>query len=223
MVVARATVSDAWRLRWAALAGVSGALWLGVALVVLTLAQYDFLRSLRWHPLSAPTTDWPSGLALGPYGVWMTATFVLCGLLLIVFAWGLHHALAATRNGRVGSWLLACAGGALVALSAPTDPTFGGGPPTAFGRVHDLAFVLLGLSFWPALLVLAWSFRHDQKWPFYAPFTLLVALLVGPAFVFKGLLFYGLLVAALTWIGAVAARLWWLANQKDEARRLRPS
>jgi hypothetical protein len=54
--------------------------------VVLTLIQYDFLRNLGWHPLEASTLDWPSGLALGPHGIWMTVTFLVSGLLLSFFA-----------------------------------------------------------------------------------------------------------------------------------------
>jgi hypothetical protein len=199
-------------LRRAALAGILGPLLLGSALVILTVAQYDFLRSLGWHPLVAPTTDWPSGLALGPYGGWMTGTFIICGILLIVFAKGLRHALRSNRAGRFAALLLVFAGAAMIALSAPTDPTFGGGSPTVFGRTHDLAFVVLGLTFWPALLMLAWGFRRDPQWSAYAPFTILVAALVGPAFLLKGLMFYGLLFGVIAWCEGIALHLWLCAS-----------
>jgi hypothetical protein len=198
-------------LRGAALAGIIGPLWLGGALVILTVAQYDFLRSLGWRPIAAPTTDWPSGLALGPFGGWMTGAFILCGLLLIAFAEGLRRALSSNRAGRSGALLLALAGVAMIALSAPTDPTFGGAPPTALGRTHDLAFVALGLTFWPALLILAWGFRQHPQWRAYAPFSVLVSTLVGPAFLLKGLLFYGLLLGVIIWCEAIALHLWRLA------------
>jgi hypothetical protein len=195
-------------LRYAALAGIIGPLLLGGALVILTVAQYNFLRSLGWRPLAAPTTDWPSGLALGAYGDWMTGTFIICGLLLIAFAEGLRRALYFTRAGRFGALLLVFAGGAMIALSAPTDPTFGAGPPTVYGRIHDLAFVVLGLTFWPALLMLAWGFRHHPQWSAYAPFTVLVSALVGPAFLLKGLIFYGLLLGVIVWCEVIALHLW---------------
>lgn len=200
--------STSW-LRWAARAGVVGPLLLALALVVLTAAQYDFLRSLRWHPLSAPTTDWPSGLALGPYGAWMTGAFIACGLLLIGFGLGLRQAL---RAGRAGALLLALAGVAMLGLSAPTDPTFGSGGPTFAGRLHDLSFVALGLTLWPALLVLAIGFRRDPRWASYSTFTWVVAALVGPAFVLKGLMFYGLLLAVILWFEVIAVRLGRLAS-----------
>ena len=78
--------ADPRLLRLAALAGMIGPVLLAGAIVVLTVAQYDFIRSLRWDPLTAPTVDWPSGLSLGPYGGWMVAAFVTCGLLLPGFA-----------------------------------------------------------------------------------------------------------------------------------------
>ncbi len=81
------------------------------------------------------------------------------------------------------------------------------------GRMHDLAFAALGLTFWPGLLALAWAFRRAQ-WRGYAALTAVVAALVGPAFLLKGLLFYGLLLAVLGWCVAVALRLWRLAAER---------
>ena len=51
-----------------------GPLLFALVVVTLTLLQYDFLRGLGWDPINAPTFDWPSGLALGPYGIVMTLT-----------------------------------------------------------------------------------------------------------------------------------------------------
>ena len=97
--------------RSAALAGIVGPLVLGGMIGVLTVLQYQFMIGLRWHPLRAPTTDWPSGLALGPYGWLMVATFVVSGLLLMYFALGLHQAVHKTT--RSGPALLMIAGVAL--------------------------------------------------------------------------------------------------------------
>ena len=210
--------ADPRLLRLAALAGLIGPVLLAGAIVVLTVVQYDFMRSLRWDPLTAPTVDWPSGLSLGPYGGWMVAAFVTCGLLLPGFAYGLLRALPDDRASRIGCLLLALAGGAMVALSSPTDPTYGGGPTTVAGITHDAAFVALGLTFWPALLVLARSFRRDPRWSGYAAFTLVVAAVVGPAFALKGLAFYGLLVGVVCWFEVIAARLWRLAAAEGRPR-----
>ena len=71
--------------RIAAAAGLAGPLIFGATLLGLSLAEAPFLRSLGWDPLSAPSRDWPSGLALGPQGALMTAVFLLSGALLALF------------------------------------------------------------------------------------------------------------------------------------------
>ncbi len=60
-------------------------------LAALTALQYDFMRGIGWKPLKDPAGAWPSGLALGPDGWLLNATFVISGILLMVFAAGLHR------------------------------------------------------------------------------------------------------------------------------------
>ena len=50
-------------IKLAARAGMIGPALFGVVLTILTILKYDFLLSLGWHPINAPTFDWPSGLA----------------------------------------------------------------------------------------------------------------------------------------------------------------
>ncbi|HEX6033516.1 MAG TPA: hypothetical protein VFY83_03740, partial [Anaerolineales bacterium] len=76
----------------AALAGIIGPILFAFVLAVLTIAQDDFMRTLGWNP-TGPVIDWPSGLALGPYGWVMTVTFFICGGLMALFAYGLKLAL----------------------------------------------------------------------------------------------------------------------------------
>lgn len=40
----------------------------GSVLLARTVIEYDFMRSQGWEPLGIINTDWPSGLALGPFG-----------------------------------------------------------------------------------------------------------------------------------------------------------
>lgn len=54
--------------RNAALAGMIGPVMFVVIVIVLTVAQYGFMRGLGWHPTGSSGVPWPSGLALGPYG-----------------------------------------------------------------------------------------------------------------------------------------------------------
>jgi len=114
----------------ASLAGTVGPLLFGSVLVILTLIEYDFMRSLGWEPLGLSNTDWPSGLALGPHGYIMTAAFVTNGLFVIFFAIGLLQALPITRTSRAASVLLLLAGVAMMGLSSTTDPTIRTTPAT---------------------------------------------------------------------------------------------
>jgi hypothetical protein len=196
----------------ASLAGMIGPVFFGIMVTSQTLLEYDFMRSLGWHPLHAPTLDWPSGLALGPYGMWMTTAFIVSGLLLFFFAFGLRAVLKANMPSKIGSMLLACSGLAVMGLAFTTDPTFRSTPATWHGRLHDFSFVLLGLTFLPALLFLAKGFLRDAGWRNLCLFTWLTVLLAAPAFVLKGIAFYAFLLATLVWNEAAALRVNQLRN-----------
>src|SRR5438876_2188233 len=107
--------------RLAALAGMIGPLLFGSVLLVLTVVEYDFMRSLGWEPLSVTTSDWPSGLALGPYGYVMTAAFLVNGLLVGLFAVGLGQTLPSSTASRAAAILLLLAGLAMMGLASTTD------------------------------------------------------------------------------------------------------
>jgi hypothetical protein len=197
----------------AALSGILGPLLFAAAVAGLTFAQYDFMRSLGWHPLRAPTFDWPSGLSLGPQGGWMTLTFIVVGALMSLFALGLRTELDASKPGRIGTGLLALAGIALCGLAFATDPTLRTTPVTWHGRLHDLSFVLLGLTLLPGALALGLAFRRDPLWRDLSAYTLLTVTLALPAFWLKGAAFYGFLAAILIWSEVIAIRLSRLTRQ----------
>ena len=202
-------------LRIAALAGMIGPPLFGGMLILLTALEYDFMRSLRWDPLNAPTTDWPSGLSLGPYGGWMIATFLLSGLLLLFFALNLRLLFP----GSPGPALLFISGLALMCLSSLTDPTYTGAPavPTLHGEIHDAAYLLLGLSFLPGLAVLAVDFGRRPEWRLHAGITWLVLLLTLPSFAIKGITFYIFLLGVMAWYELTALRIWQLVRDKEQS------
>src|SRR5512146_3104871 len=123
-----------------AVAGIVGPLLFATVLVTLTLVQYPFMRSLGWDPILHPTFDWPSGLALGPIGWVMTVTFIICGLLMSLFAWGLRAQLWDTA-GQVGTILMTWAGVAMMGLAFTTDRVISPMPISWHGRLHDIAFM----------------------------------------------------------------------------------
>ena len=200
-------MSAAWWIKLAALAGMIGPFFFGVVLTTLTILKYDFLLSLGWHPLLAPTFDWPSGLALGEYGWIMTATFLLSGSMMIIFASGLRLSLPSVRPALIGTLLLSLAGLALMGIAFTTDPTLRSTPATWHGRLHDLSFVLLGLTLMPAMILLGFAFRKDDNWINLSPYTWITVALALPAFWLKGAAFYIFMLAVLIWCEVIAFHL----------------
>jgi hypothetical membrane protein len=176
-------------------------------LAALTVLEYDFLLSLGWHPIHDPTFDWPSGLALGRYGWIMTATFIISGMLMLLLGLRLFSDLKPAPASKAGSTLMLLAGLALAMLAATTDPTIRDYPSTWHGRLHDLSFVLLGLTLFPAMIVLGFAFRNDERWKNLSIYTWGTILLAAPTFALKGAAFYVFLFAILVWNEVVALRL----------------
>ena len=191
----------------AARAGMIGPVLFGLVLSALTLLKYDFLLSLGWDPVHAPTFDWPSGLALGDHGWIMTLTFVLSGLMMTFFASGLRLSLPPSRLTFYSTFALSLAGIFLAGLAFTTDPTIRSTPATWHGRLHDLSFVMLGLMLMPAMLLLGFVFRTDAHWRGLASCTWLTVALAGPAFALKGAAFYLFLLAILVWSEVTAIQL----------------
>ena len=192
-------------IKLAARAGIIGPMLFGIVLITMTILKYDFLLSLGWYPLEP--LDWPSGLALGDHGWIMTLTFLISGLMMTLFAYGLRLSLPRSRWTSISTWLLSLAGIAMIGLTFTTDPTIRSTSATWHGRLHDSSFVLLGLTFMPAMVLLGFTFRTDSHWENLALYTWLTVALAVPTFWLKGAAFYVFLLAALIWCEAVALRL----------------
>ena len=189
----------------AAWAGMVGPLILGSVIAVLTLIQRDFMASIGWR-LEAPL-DWPSGLALGPYGWIMTLTFLLCGILIVIFASGLRLSLPRIKLATISIWLLVLAGVGMIGLISPTDKTIRTTPRTWHGILHDSSFAVIGLTLMPAMILLGFVFRRDARWKDLAVYTWITVALAIPTFWMKGFAFYIFLFAILVWCEVIAFRL----------------
>ncbi|MFL7868800.1 MAG: DUF998 domain-containing protein [Anaerolineales bacterium] len=200
----------------AALGGILGPLLFAGVVTTLTIVQYDFMRSLGWDPIHAPTFDWPSGLSLGPYGIWMTLTFILSGLLMAIFALALRTALNGGTAPRIGTLGLLLSGCALMGLAFTTDPTIRTTPATWHGRLHDLSFVLLGVFMLSSMLGLGRAFQSDSRWQGFGSYTFITAALAIPSFALKGIAFYIFLGAILTWSVLLAIQLFRLSNNEQK-------
>jgi hypothetical protein len=193
------------KVQLAALAGRIGPLILGSVITILTIVQRDFMTSIGWK-LEAPL-DWPSGLALGPYGWIMTLTFLLCGILIIIFASGLRLRLPDIKPAIISIWLLVLAGVGMVGLISPTDKTIRTTPKTWHGILHDSSFAVIGLTLMPAMILLGFVFRRDERWKDLAIYTWVTVALAIPTFWMKGFAFYLFLLAILVWCEVIAFRL----------------
>jgi len=194
-------------IKLAARAGIIGPILFGFVITTLSILKYDFLLSLGWDPIHAPTFDWPSGLALGKYGWIMTATFLVSGLMMTIFASGLRLSLPQTQITFISTFILSLAGIALAGLASTTDPTIRSTPATWHGRMHDLSFVMLGITLMPAMILLGFTFRADERWKSLSVYTWITVALALPTFWLKGAAFYVFMLAVLIWSEMVGLRL----------------
>jgi len=199
--------------RRAAIAGMIGPALFAFLIVLLTGLQYDFMRDLGWHPLEDSDVPWPSALALGPYGWLQVANFVIFGLLLILFAIGLHREINAARWAIVGPALLILAGTALVLCGFKTDPHLANGPQTISGWIHALAFFLLIGSLMPSFFFMWRRLQNDPRWQGYDWYALVSGILALITFFIPGVGFYLSLLVMLMWIEVMALRLLSISGQ----------
>jgi hypothetical protein len=189
-------------IKLAALAGMIGPLLFAVVVMGLTLAEADFMRTLGWNPLG-PVIDWPSGLAMGPYGWLMTVTFFVCGAMMAFFAYGLKLAL----QDKLATTLMMLAGFAMMGLVFTSQPTIGRASYTWHGFLHDAFFAVLGFSLMPGMLLLGRVFQKNDQWQNLSIYTWGTLALVIPTFWLKGTAFYVFLLAILIWSEVIAFRL----------------
>ena len=189
-------------IKLAALSGVIGPLVFAFMVTGLTFAESDFMRSIGWDPFGN-VLDWPSGLALGPYGWLMTITFFVCGTMMAFFAYGLKLAL----QEKIATILLMFAGFAMMGLIFTTDPTIRSTPKTWHGILHDSFFAVLGVMLISGMLLLGRVFQRNEHWKSLSIYTWGTLALVVPTFWLKGLWFYLFLSAILIWNEVIAFRL----------------
>jgi hypothetical protein len=199
-------------VRTAAVAGMVGPVLFATTLLALTVAQYDFMLGIGWRPLGDPAGAWPSGLALGPYGSAQTLSSILSGILLALFAAGLHLGTTDGRGSRTGPALLFVAGAAMALMGFETDPIRRTGPRTLPGLIHDLAFVLFVLALLPAFFFMWRRLREDPAWRGHARYTLATGMIAPLLLLLPGVAYYLFVVVVLVWFEVTALRLWRLSG-----------
>ena len=189
-------------IKLASIAGIIGPVVFAVVVTGLTFAEASFMRSIGWEPFGN-VLDWPSGLAMGPYGWLMTINFFVCGLLMAFFAYGLKL----TLQEKFATTLLMLAGFAMMGLIFTTDPTIRSYPKTWHGILHDSFFAVLGVMLMSGMLLLGRVFRQNAHWKNLSIYTWGTLVLVVPTFWLKGPWFYVFLSAILMWSEVIAFRL----------------
>jgi uncharacterized membrane protein YidH (DUF202 family) len=135
----------------------------------------------------------------------MDAAFALSGILLMVFAIGLHRGVP--RGSKVGPGLLFLSGATMALLAFETDPIRRTGPRSWHGSIHDAAFVVFAVALLLALLALSRRMRGDPAWRRHARLTFAIAVVCAACLVLPGFAYYLFLAAALAWIEATALKL----------------
>lgn len=214
------------RRRHIGLAAVAG--MIGAVLFVSVFTVSGWL-----YPGYSPAQMFVSELSLGPHGWVQIINFVLTGALMLVFGLGLAAHFSIGAASRAGPALIQGIGVSLMA-SGPftTDPSAMFQQASIHGVVHGI-FGALVFTFAPiSCFVFYRRFRRDADWRSLAGWTLAtgVVLAVGVVvlkvsqqpgsglFEWKGLVQRVLLVAFMTWVFTVAARL----RSRNSGRRQRP-
>lgn len=180
----------------------------GSVLLALSALEYSFMLGIGWQPIADPAGAWPSGLALGPYGLVQVANFVVSGLLLAFFSLGLHLGTTNGHGSPLGPALLFVAGTAMALMGFETDPIRRVEPRSLHGLIHDAGFVIFVLAFLAALFSLWRRFEAYPPWRGHARYTLATGILAVLLLLLPGVAYYLFIVALLAWIEVSAIRLW---------------
>jgi hypothetical protein len=176
-----------------------------------TWASLGYLHQLGWKFVGGEQEPWPSSLARGPYGWAQVATFVVTGLLIVVFAIAVREQLPHRRASSFAVALLGLLGVALIlaAFRVDTPMLTGGNPATWHGWVHAIAFLLIIATGVLAPLTLALAVRSDSSWrPIGVVSVAACALFVVFLFLPWGnASFLIAIVTVFAWIASVAVRL----------------
>lgn len=150
-------------------------LYAGVVGPLLFIAV--FLIEGLTRPGYSAWRNFVSQLATGPGGWVQTVNFLVCGTLVLVFAFALRRALTGSR-GSIGAPVLTglFATALLVAGTFATDPALGypAGAPivhTAHGMIHGLAGLAAFTLLPAAAFVMAWHFAAnpaERRWARYS-------------------------------------------------------
>jgi hypothetical membrane protein len=160
----------------AALAGIAGPI-----VFTLTFLVQQTARRAEYDPIAEPV----SALEAGPYGWIQQTNFVVFGVLLLAFAFGVHRGVARSGFGTVGPALLVVAAiGLFLAAALPLREDSAGVTYDPGG--HFIAGITFFLSTSLALLVLSRRLAKDPRFRNLAIYSAVCGLLALAGFVVMG-------------------------------------
>lgn len=143
------------------------------------------------------------------------AGFILLGLLMIAFAFGLHHGISDGKGSKIGPALVAVSGAALVMTGIfPCDP--GCVDVSMVGITHSIFAMIAALAMILAPLSIFQRLKKDSRWQGYLVYslvTVVVALALSAVYGFnvfepwKGALQRVSMGVPLLWVEVMAIRL----------------
>jgi len=162
-------------IRLGLLAGLLAPLLLSALLIGLTLAERDYLESVRWSPVRRNQIEWPSLLASGHWGWFETATLPVCAGLAGLFALSLYR-LRSDVWERLGAILLMIMSLSLGLVAFPADRP-GAGETSWHAQIHNAAYPAIPAAAVLASVVLArgWSLTGARVQALISAVTALVA------------------------------------------------
>jgi len=178
--------------------------------VLLTVAEYPFLKAAGWTVFGHNPIPYPSYTARGEFGYVQTANFALTGLLVL----GLVRGLAAHLHGKAGAAgrVLLTLGGMAVSTSAFTTDRVPG-PVSWHGAIHMGSFLVVLLGTVLGSLFAGLALRHEPGWRRWGTGTAWFALWQVAVFTVGGRLqsgdasFYVFLLGLFGWLAATGWRL----------------
>ena len=156
-----------------------------------------------------------------PNKTFIDTMIIICNILLIIFAFGLHRGINNGKGSKIGPVLLVLTGilGLLLVIFFPCDP--GCKPITLTGTIHiPISFAMAFLSIF-AILAFWRRLKYDKKWSRYENYSLVTfilaifVLIIGSFFMtspFMGLIERASFGIILQWIFVMAIKLFKLYN-----------
>jgi hypothetical protein len=195
--------------RTAGLAGlVLAPFWYGVVLLV-TLLERDFMKSLGWSLTKENEVSWPSSLGRGDVGWLLSVDFVVTAVLIALFAAGFRHEFRRKVSGAVATAGLGLCAIAVGMNAFVTD--LEGEPSTWHGTLHNAGFLLFLLGMLIAYPASGLALRGNEDWRGWRLLgwtpVVLVLVVLGSGFLPGDVGFAVFLLLAWGWFSVMGAHL----------------